>query len=395
MPDMTPDAVWEAVHGFAETCLRNRQAVHTIEEGVRNYITDVRAGSIGRRSDEGRSNASRVTRRMVMNLWSELNGGDAGSGYLVFTKALVAGALPTLVEIVDGALRLRAAPRTYLLTWNPARFPFDERPDFLERCHRGERVPYVWSTGNTRSVNAGDRFFLLKQGQPPRGILASGTFVSAVFEREHFDEDKARQGRVALRADILFEQMVDPNTVLRVEHIATGPLADVYWATPASGIGIDAAAQELARLWEGHLRRRQWTIPDEVSSDATYVEGAVEVIRVNRYERDPAARAACLAHWGTRCLVCKFDFGAVYGDIGDGYIHVHHLQPLAAADGERQVDPVADLRPVCANCHAMLHQHDPPYSPEELQALIRRAREPRRAKDRGPVGTAPRLRHRR
>ena len=37
---------------------------------------------------------------------------------------------------------------------------------------------------------------------------------------------------------------------------------------------------------------------------------------------------------------------------------------------EYQIDPVADLRPVCPYCHAMLHRQDPPLTIEELQAYI-------------------------
>ena len=39
--------------------------------------------------------------------------------------------------------------------------------------------------------------------------------------------------------------------------------------------------------------------------------------------------------------VCGIDFGAVYGDFANGYIHVHHKTPVhqAAADGEYELDP--------------------------------------------------------
>jgi len=45
----------------------------------------------------------------------------------------------------------------------------------------------------------------------------------------------------------------------------------------------------------------------------------------------------------------------VYGEIAEGYIHVHHLRPLSEVGEAHAVDPVADLRPVCPNCHAVLH----------------------------------------
>ena len=108
--------------------------------------------------------------------------------------------------------------------------------------------------------------------------------------------------------------------------------------------------------------------------NGTVVEGATKRVAVNKYERDNAARRMCIAAHGTDCAVCGVDFGAVYGDFADGYIHVHHKTPVAKAaeHGEYELDPVEDLVPVCPNCHAMLHLH--PHKPctvEELRILIR------------------------
>lgn len=59
--------------------------------------------------------------------------------------------------------------------------------------------------------------------------------------------------------------------------------------------------------------------------------------------------------YGYRCAVCGFDFYETYGEIGKNFIHIHHLKPLADLGGEQEV-AVDDLRPVCPNCHAMLHR---------------------------------------
>jgi 5-methylcytosine-specific restriction protein A len=92
---------------------------------------------------------------------------------------------------------------------------------------------------------------------------------------------------------------------------------------------------------------------------------------VNAYERDPRARKACLAHHGTNCSVCGFNFESRYGKIGEGFIHVHHLVPLSEVGEDYEVDPIADLLPVCPNCHAMLHRSDPPLSPAGLRRRIK------------------------
>jgi Domain of unknown function (DUF3427) len=87
-------------------------------------------------------------------------------------------------------------------------------------------------------------------------------------------------------------------------------------------------------------------------------EGARTQVLANRYERDPRARRECLDHHGTVCNVCDFDFEAKYGDIGTGFVFVHHRVPVAfrARDGTYELDPKRDLVPLCGNCHAVVHR---------------------------------------
>ncbi|WP_413721944.1 HNH endonuclease [Sodalis sp. RH24] len=109
---------------------------------------------------------------------------------------------------------------------------------------------------------------------------------------------------------------------------------------------------------------------EEVEPEKFY-EGATKTISVNIYERNPQARRLCIDKHGVSCAVCGFNFAKVYGEIGKGFIHVHHLKPLAGIGAEYQLDPVEDLRPVCPNCHAMLHRRKPPYSINELTELLK------------------------
>lgn len=49
---------------------------------------------------------------------------------------------------------------------------------------------------------------------------------------------------------------------------------------------------------------------------------------------------------------------------------VHHLQEISSIGEEYEVNPIEDLRPVCPNCHAMLHKRDPAYSIADLKVVI-------------------------
>jgi hypothetical protein len=109
---------------------------------------------------------------------------------------------------------------------------------------------------------------------------------------------------------------------------------------------------------------------DEVVFDGRLFEGAVKRVLVNAYERNPEARRRCIEHYGPVCSVCDFDFGVVYGSAVRGYIHVHHLKALSEIVAEYVVDPIADLRPVCPNCHAVIHSRKPQYTIDEVRGLI-------------------------
>lgn len=114
----------------------------------------------------------------------------------------------------------------------------------------------------------------------------------------------------------------------------------------------------------------EWVLQEEVAGDNLLVEGARLTVQVNAFERNLQARAQCLAHYGMRCAVCDFSFEAVYGRVANSYIHVHHLKPLASIGKEYVVDPLVDLRPVCANCHAVIHLRMPPYEIDEVKAML-------------------------
>lgn len=115
------------------------------------------------------------------------------------------------------------------------------------------------------------------------------------------------------------------------------------------------------------------SIPPRFSEEADsdlYREGAQTKISINKYERDPAARRDCLAHYGYECCVCGFDFEKAYGSRGAEFVHVHHLIPLGAAKVERDIDPIKDLVPVCANCHAIIHRSKKPLSISAMKELL-------------------------
>lgn len=122
------------------------------------------------------------------------------------------------------------------------------------------------------------------------------------------------------------------------------------------------------------LKNDDIVYPNEVSQTTVHTEGSVIEVIINRYERDTGARDKCIEHYGLQCKVCDFNFEDTYGDLGAGFIHVHHLVPISDIKEEYKIDPIKDLRPVCPNCHAMLHKRKKPYSIDELKAILNKVK---------------------
>ena len=102
---------------------------------------------------------------------------------------------------------------------------------------------------------------------------------------------------------------------------------------------------------------------------ATYPEGHVETVYVNRYERDPRNRREAIKRHGTRCFGCKLEMRERYGEIANGFVHIHHINPLATVSGAIAPD-LDDLIPLCPNCHAVVHLQEPALTIDQLRECI-------------------------
>jgi 5-methylcytosine-specific restriction protein A len=98
---------------------------------------------------------------------------------------------------------------TYLLTWNPARFPWSGLADEARLLQRGKESIGRWSCGSSRSIRQGDRLFVIRQGKPPRGIVAAGWATSEVFVDDHWGPAKRRAESKAHYVEWRLETLLD------------------------------------------------------------------------------------------------------------------------------------------------------------------------------------------
>jgi 5-methylcytosine-specific restriction protein A len=102
-------------------------------------------------------------------------------------------------------------------------------------------------------------------------------------------------------------------------------------------------------------------------------EGGVIMRLHKRYERDGKLVhkkvAEAVAKGCLECEVCRFDFEATYGEIGAGFIEVHHLKPVNQL-GKGGKTKLSDLALLCANCHRMAHRKREPLGLNDIRKSI-------------------------
>ncbi len=259
------------------------------------------------------------------------------------------------------------------LVWNPKQDrSFDPR-EIGELIGRRYRVKQSWRMRSRKTgIGPGDQFFLFRVGIEPRGVIGFGEITSS-----------PRRGGVDILHDLIVDADTVPDDVLPMKCLVDRFPGRVYANVQGSGFRITERESEyIIREWGRRLDSPPHPIrlPAEREVAAHFNEGATVRVSVDRHERDPRARAACIAEHGCQCVACGFDFEAIYGELGRGYVEVHHLELLSRRKRNRRTSPTADLRPLCANCHAMIHRSDDPDRPLSIAQLRRCLRAAEKAK---------------
>jgi 5-methylcytosine-specific restriction protein A len=282
-----------------------------------------------------------------------------------------------------------------ILVWDP-----DERNDWtypavLDEVAETGRYLASWEIGTSLgyaaggdagaggyasgTAAAGTDAWLVLQGRHGRGLIGHGVIVSErpvprVLAADSASAAQAGAQAGAQAASPLYIQ-VDFDALLPAgDQIPPGVLAEsvpgIDWeAVHGPALAVEPAVEALLRgLW-GEFG----PVPADATQPVpgTVPAAAVTRVEVNRYEHSPDARRVCVAHHGTSCAACGFSFEIAYGEIGKDFIPVHHLVPASQLGSAYELDPVTDLVPLCANCHAMAHHGvRTPRSVAELRRIM-------------------------
>lgn len=258
-----------------------------------------------------------------------------------------------------------------ILCWNPDRWDgWDYRQAVRESAEPGG-FSHNWRVGRHRDIRPGDHaWLLLRDGRNAtgRGLLGHGLVVSAPSPDVHPGEP----AQPATYIDVVWDALLP-----RGDQIPPGVLSarvpGVGWeSVGASGTALPAAAgDDLRALWAEYAPLN--TVDPTVPAPGILPDSALMRTPANRYECSPQAARLCIEHHGDSCAACGFSFGAAYGEIGTGFIQVHHIVPVAQLGPDYELDPLTDLVPLCPNCHAMAHRRAPdPFTPAQLRLVMSR-----------------------
>lgn len=151
--------------------------------------------------------------------------------------------------------------KTWLLTWNMERWawndPLNGYLELINDIHQVGHAFVKWTCGNNKSIEPGDRIFLIKLGNAPRGIVASGYAATGVFEGSHWDIARKEQGKKARRIFVDFDRILDYTKDEMLPMEALKKISFTYkWSSQSSGIQIPSAiAVKLENDWKNLITK--------------------------------------------------------------------------------------------------------------------------------------------
>lgn len=266
------EEAWDLVADAGREAKASGRTFESARQKVRYRVLDVDSDRITVARLDGGENET-LSREETMRAVRYLNnaGGRTGRTTLQYTVAKEVTLVelhPALrwsddasaIEVVSEDDESVADRGTYLLTWNAAGTGFDEWERTYARVRAGERFERDWSTGNRKSLPAGSRFFFMRQGLPPTGIVGAGyTTQDVATDGPKWNAESKRPANYTmLEFEALFD--ADREPILTFEELMKiHPVAGVWNVASSGSLLTDAVAEKLEAAWGRHLRRSKRT----------------------------------------------------------------------------------------------------------------------------------------
>lgn len=139
--------------------------------------------------------------------------------------------------------------KAYLFGWNPVKWAWDDIDKDIQKLSANGGLEETWSVASHKTIQPGDRAYIVRLGLEPKGIFASGIVTSKPFLA-------LREGRTYYRIAITIDVLLNPDNepILTFDILKTGNLAAQTWTPQASGISIrPELVDELEGVWQDFL----------------------------------------------------------------------------------------------------------------------------------------------
>ncbi|MES2279559.1 MAG: hypothetical protein V4592_26230 [Bacteroidota bacterium] len=135
--------------------------------------------------------------------------------------------------------------KAYLFGWNPIKFEWTDIDEDIKQLKATGIYTDNWSVASHKTIQPGDRAYIVRVGVEPKGIFASGYISSEPYLA-------FRKGRHYHRIEINLDVLLNPDKerILTLDILKTGNLAAQTWTPQASGISIrPELVDELEGVW--------------------------------------------------------------------------------------------------------------------------------------------------
>lgn len=135
---------------------------------------------------------------------------------------------------------------TYLLTWNPNIYPFQELSEIQKEVQKGRTVSFNWSCRSSKPV-PDDTFYLIRLGTKENAVIMKGSITGYPYL---FASDYSGKDKLMRFVDIRIEQV---NLVGVAQDYLKFICPIQCWSPQSSGILIKETAEKiLSSAWNAN-----------------------------------------------------------------------------------------------------------------------------------------------
>jgi len=237
----------------------------------------------------------------------------------------------------------------FLLSWNPAKYPWDDLRKNIERVRRKGFVSGRWSCGNRTDLPKGSEFFLIRLGPALKGIVGRGVTASDPFEDKHWDSEKRRQKIKALYVKVRFTDL-NETPIIPWEELQQLPLSRFKWSGYVSGVALpEVIVEALDRRWMVRETKRELAAPfgtgvDILSSHPFGDELTEEFAILGRGDLSSTEKESLIrARRGQgryRQDLERVEIGCrLTGIIDRRHLRASHIKPWCVSNDQEKLDP--------------------------------------------------------